>query len=81
MFASECRQELHAALQQGPPRSLPFSFVWGVSNFDWQRRLRKAHRSLMLRIVNLTTRTFLLDKQASNQLVLEEGLWVEVRLS
>lgn len=89
---TECRQELHLALEQlqgtvssgaydpaNLPPALPLHFLWNVRNIDWKRRLRKAHRSLLIRIVNLTSFMFVLDRRGGDRLSLEEGLWVEVR--
>ncbi|XP_026190816.1 uncharacterized protein LOC34622213 [Cyclospora cayetanensis] len=89
-FIKQCREELHLALESlrsssAPilpdpavlPPSLPSHFLWNVRNIDWKRRLRKAHRSLLIRIVNLTSFPLVLDRRGGDRVTLEEGLWIE----
>ncbi|KAL8424954.1 hypothetical protein Efla_007256 [Eimeria flavescens] len=85
-YLKKCRVELHLALEQiegsecdisNPPSDVPLHFLWNVRNVDWKRRLRRAHRSLLIRIVNLTSFFFVLDRRGADRLTMEEGLWVE----
>ncbi|KAL8271100.1 hypothetical protein Esti_004954 [Eimeria stiedai] len=86
-YVANCRRELHLALEQqvegcsfdptNLPSEIPLHFLWNVRNVDWRRRLRRAHRSLLIRIVNLTGFLFVLDKRGADRLPLEEGVWVE----
>lgn len=90
VFLQKCREELEQALAgfyqacpQGladpldiPPR-IPMHFVWNVKNVDWKKRLRKSHRSMLIRIVNLTTHLLVLDRRREEKERLEEGIWLE----
>lgn len=62
----------------------PFkSLYWNVKNIGWKSRLRKSHRSIMIRIVNLTRRCMCLalpiqtEETVNDITMLEEGFWVE----
>eukprot|EP00923_Selenidium_pygospionis_P033932 GHVN01059388.1.p1 GENE.GHVN01059388.1~~GHVN01059388.1.p1 ORF type:complete len:348 (+),score=19.30 GHVN01059388.1:61-1104(+) len=58
---------------------IPKDFIWNVRNVDWMTRLRKAHISLRIRIVNLTLYTMKLSVKRGRKplLPLEDGVWVE----
>ncbi|CEL99032.1 unnamed protein product [Vitrella brassicaformis CCMP3155] len=59
------------------------SFVPNIKNHNWKKQLRRAHRSIMIRIVNLTRNVMrLMYKDGSDldrrpQMFLEDGVWVE----
>ncbi|EPR63077.1 hypothetical protein TGPRC2_255880 [Toxoplasma gondii TgCatPRC2] len=90
VFLQKCREELEQALKEfyqvSPqgladpldlPSRIPMHFVWNVKNVDWKKRLRKSHRSMLIRIVNLTTHLLVLDHRREEKERLEEGVWLE----
>ncbi|CAD2096101.1 conserved Plasmodium protein, unknown function [Plasmodium vinckei lentum] len=57
---------------------LPLSFIINVKNYDWERRLRKSHKSLYILIINFTRQTLILpDVKKGKSSVLTDGNWVE----
>ncbi|CRH00718.1 conserved Plasmodium protein, unknown function [Plasmodium relictum] len=57
---------------------LPLSFIINIKNYDWKKRLRKAHKSLYILIINFTRQTLnLSDSKGMKSTILTEGNWVE----
>ncbi|KJP87934.1 hypothetical protein AK88_02368 [Plasmodium fragile] len=58
---------------------LPLSFIVNIKNYEWKKRLRKAHKSLYILIINFTRQTLTLsDSKGSRSSILTEGNWVEL---
>ncbi|GAW81617.1 hypothetical protein, conserved [Plasmodium gonderi] len=58
---------------------LPLSFIINIKNYEWKKRLRKAHKSLYILIINFTRQTLSLsDSKGVKSSVLTEGNWVEL---
>ncbi|VUZ96823.1 conserved protein, unknown function [Plasmodium vivax] len=58
---------------------LPLSFIVNIKNYEWKKRLRKAHKSLYILIINFTRQTLTLsDSKGSKSSILTEGNWVEL---
>ncbi|ANQ09195.1 Uncharacterized protein PCOAH_00032530 [Plasmodium coatneyi] len=59
--------------------NLPLSFIVNIKNYEWKKRLRKAHKSLYILIINFTRQTLTLsDSKGSRSSILTEGNWVEL---
>ncbi|SBT79515.1 conserved Plasmodium protein, unknown function [Plasmodium malariae] len=59
--------------------NLPLSFIINIKNYEWKKRLRKAHKSLYIIIINFTRQTLnLSDSKGIKSAVLTEGNWVEL---
>ncbi|SOS80743.1 conserved Plasmodium protein, unknown function [Plasmodium sp. gorilla clade G1] len=58
---------------------LPLSFIINIKNYEWKKRLRKAHKSLYIIIINFTRQTLnLTDCKGMKSVELNEGNWIEL---